>query len=543
MKRKIAPVVFLLYFIVQFILLLRVGFTWDEPSILFIGKRNLDFWVSGQWSKGPDYSIAVKPSDGLLRLVWGAKYYPPFLPTIAVALHEIFSTTLHLIPSIPGYHLAGFIIGFLGVVVLYLLLKELHFKESTSLGISLLYGLYPSIVGQMRNDMKDVPLAAAVIVLVYLFIKLLKSYPSNRSYLWTLLLGLAFGFSVLIKPTAAIMAGMFGVYGGVSLLFAKGRKGLAPFPVLLTQGIIVGVIMIVIVIGLWPWTWTDPLHLLTEALAFFRITGYKVPVLYFGATVVTGESVPWHYPFGVLLVQTPLPIIFLFVIGVIAALFKVKKEKDPLPLLFVLWVFLALFRFSLPMFLIYAKVRHLMDALPGMFILAAYGVEFLSKLFNSYVTLPKFSWRSVILGFAILHEIVIVFTFAPFEPSYFNIVAGGTKNVAEKQLFDVEYWGSGVKDAMDYLGRTVTKPVTVYTCTMAHIAKYYNTVNVKTVSSPVRADYFIIPNSRSYFELIFNKLDGNAQIVYTLKRAGAELLYVYKNTGNPFPQCGVESED
>jgi hypothetical protein len=544
LKNKfIVPLVFLLYFLIQFILVLRVGFTWDEPSILFIGKRNYDFWISGNWQYGPDYRPIAKSTDGPLRMVYGAKYYPPLLPTVAVTLHELFYTKLHLLPSVPAYHFAGLLVSFIGIIVLYALLKELGFGKWLSLGVSLLYGLYPSIAGQMRNDLKDVPLAAAVIVLVYLFIKLLHSYPKNISYFWTFCMGISLGLAILMKPTAALMVLIIIAYCLVSLVFPKGRRQLPPIPMILTQVLLIGILALVIVVFLWPRVWSNPVEQLLEAFNFLKTTGLMITVPYFGTIYRAGMGVPWHYPFGVLLVQTPPPLLVFFLTGIVGIFWNVKKTKNPLPLFFLLWVGIALFRFSLPGFLIYAKVRQLMDALPGLFIIGIYGIDFIGTIVHTYIPIRKSHVILALCGIALAHELFILVQFAPYEPSYFNFIVGGTKNVAEKQLFDSEYWGSSVREAMEYVDKAATKPVTVYTCTMAHLAKYFNTDKVTTVITAERADYFLIPNSKSYFGDIFTELEGNGKIVYTVRRAGTDLFYVYKSYGGLFPQCGSESED
>lgn len=545
MKKYVPALLFTLYFVVQCFTLLRVGFTWDEPSILFIGKRNLDFWVSGNWGQGPNYNPQILASDGPLRMVYGAKYYPPLLPTFAAVTHEIFTAKLHILPLVAGYNIAGFLIGFIGIVVLYLVLKELGFPLWISVSVSFLYGLYPSIVGQIRNDLKDVPLAAAVLVLVFCYLKLLKSWPRKRSYVYAVIFGISFGMAMLIKPTAGLMGLIMALYWGVSLLFAKTRSSRPKIPVLISQILIVGILAFVVILFFWPWIWTDPVLRLREAITFFRTTGYKVPVLYFGKIFITGDpqGVPWHYPFGVLIAQTPILVIALFIFGAIGAVLSVKKTKDPLPLFFLFWVTITIGRFTLPMFYIYAKVRHLMDGIPGLFILSAYGLQFLGwftpKAFKRYsITLGM-----LIVGLALVHELIIIVQFVPYEPSYFSGVVGGTKYIADNNQFDVEYWGSSIRESMEYIASHTDKPVTVYTCTMAHMAKYFDTDKVKTVKVALGADYYIIPNSRSWFGLLFPSLEASAKRFYTVKRTGAELMYIYKSENGHMPQCGSESED
>jgi hypothetical protein len=53
----------------------------------------------------------------------------------------------------------------------------------------------------------------------------------------------------------------------------------------------------------------------------------------------------------------------------------------------------------------------------------------------------------------------------------------------------------------------------------------------------------ILPNSASFFGTIYDRMSPQDDLVYTVTRSGADLLYVFKRGEHAFPQCGQESED
>ncbi len=147
----------------------------------------------------------------------------------------------------------------------------------------------------------------------------------------------------------------------------------------------------------------------------------------------------------------------------------------------------------------------------------------------------------IILIIIIGHEAYISYGFYPYEPSYFNFLVGGSGNVAKKQLFDIEYWGSGTREAMVYLN-SLHQPISVYSCLMRHLTMYYNAPTVQLLkSNPEYADYTIVPNSASWFLDPMRVSKEHQTLVYTVTRQGADLFYVYKNTARMGWRCGYET--
>jgi hypothetical protein len=149
----------------------------------------------------------------------------------------------------------------------------------------------------------------------------------------------------------------------------------------------------------------------------------------------------------------------------------------------------------------------------------------------------------VFIGLLIIgHLVWIDATHYPFEPGYYNAYVGGTKTIARKELFDADYWGSGVQQAMEFIKNTHKGKANVYTCQLLHLARFYGNDDVKAVSDGNLAQYVIVPNSPSYFggPIQFHKTYDT--LVYTVERAGAPMFYVFKRKAPTFWSCGPETE-
>jgi hypothetical protein len=75
------------------------------------------------------------------------------------------------------------------------------------------------------------------------------------------------------------------------------------------------------------------------------------------------------------------------------------------------------------------------------------------------------------------------------------------------------------------------------------MAKYYQTKTLTASREAEGAGYMIIPNSASFFGQIYDRMHPEEDLVYTVRRAGADLLYIFKRGAYGLPQCGQESED
>lgn len=520
MKKYIGVFLAIIVFGVQLALLPRTGLTWDEPSSFFFGRANLKFWLTGNRQYLTDLRNPKLFADSPFPYIYGEDTYPPFPFVVSSAFSWVLAEHLHVFPVIVAHHLGEVFLGAVGVWAMYGILSLIGIAVPVAAGTTILYALYPAIFGGMRADAKDIPLMSMLVVFIYCYLHFVRSL-SRRGFVkhvrWALITGIALGVAFATKPTAPIILVPLGVW---SLFAVRPLKRFIPLALL------VGLVGLAVFVFAWPWLWDNPAGKLLQVWQFFRIVGRGMPVQYFGATYQAGINVPLLYPFIILLVQTPIVLIGLGIVGMIVAV------RHKYRALFILWFWFGMLRFLVPGMIIYAKVRHFIDVMPAFFILVGFALQ---KIFSVRKNIFFF-----ITVFLIAQEISIAVTFFPYEPSYFNFLVGGAKHAAEKNLFDVEYWGSTVASAMQWIKNQPGTKV-VYACGMKHLAVFYKDASVTVSSTPDTGDFVLVPNAYSWFGGPLNVYMGAGKPVYTIRRAGADLMYIFRITSATW-WCGYETD-
>jgi hypothetical protein len=287
----------------------------------------------------------------------------------------------------------------------------------------------------------------------------------------------------------------------------------------------------------WPWLWDNPVGNLAASWQFFHTVGFGNVVTYMGGIYNAGFTLPWTFPYAALGTKTPIELLFLAIIGM-AAVGWAFRRGNSYALLAFFWFWLLIMRFLLPGMVIYDKVRHFIDAMPGFFLLIGFGLQWVASL------RPNKIWRIltvVIFLFAFGHELFIMARFYPYEPTYYNALIGGIQTVSAGRLFDTEQLASSVKEGIDFVNRQPGNP-SVYVCQVTHLAYFYAAPQVTVVRYPIPGSYVLIPNDYAYFSKAMVYYSNNARLVHTVTRDGGDLLYIYHVTGlDPF-YCGSESE-
>lgn len=106
MKKYLGIYLAALIFIIQLILLPRVGMSWDEPSSFFVGRANLKFWMTGNRAYLNDLRNKQLFADSPFPYIYGEDIYPPFQFLVSSATSYVFAEHLHLM-DVPTAHHAG----------------------------------------------------------------------------------------------------------------------------------------------------------------------------------------------------------------------------------------------------------------------------------------------------------------------------------------------------------------------------------------------------------------------------------------------------
>lgn len=541
MKKYIGLYIAIIVFCTQLMLVHGAGLTWDEPSNFFFGRANLNFWLTGNRAYLTDIKSKILFTNSPFFYLYGADVYPPFPSVVSSAFSWLFAEHTHLLPVIDAHHMGEVLLGSIGVAAFYGVAIEVGLTIPVAAATTLLFAFYPTIIGQMRADAKDIPLMSMLIVFVYCFLRFVKTLSQagfSRHVRWAILSGVALGLAFSSKPTAPIIAVPIAGWLIISMIsHASFRKAIGPLKRLVPLVLFIGFIGLVTFFFLWPWLWDNPVGNLAASWQFFHTVGFGNVVTFMGGIYNAGFTLPWTYPYVGLGTKTPIELLFLAFIG-IGAVLGAFRRGNSYALFVFLWFWLLILRFLVPGIVIYAQIRHFMDAIPGFFLLIGFGLQWI------YLLRPKKIWGIIavaIFVFSFGHELFIMARFYPYEPTYYNALIGGIKTVSAHRLLDVEHLASSVKEGIEFVNKQ-PGGVSVYVCQVTHLAYFYAAPNVRVVRKPEPGSYVLIPNDYAYFSKAIAYYSNNETLVHTVTRDNGDLLYIYQVTGlNPY-YCGPESD-
>ncbi len=239
------------------------------------------------------------------------------------------------------------------------------------------------------------------------------------------------------------------------------------------------------------------------------------PEVFFGRLMLT----PVFYYIVYFFITIPLLILCLFFIGVR----QIFKKKN-------IYLFSILIWFLLPFCLsIYSwrqhGLRYIIEIYPAISIISAIGFEFL------LLKLTKKPIYKLLFPITfIFYMLVNLWQIKPYYLDYFNELIGGVNTVYKYKLFQIGWWGEGLREAGLYIienaprrssvGLAVSPIHSVPPMPMLHVQKY-----------DIHREYdYVIVNTynvlRENFDDSFIKNNYNA--VYFVKADKAVLVTIYK---------------
>jgi hypothetical protein len=81
----------------------------------------------------------------------------------------------------------------------------------------------------------------------------------------------------------------------------------------------------------------------------------------------------------------------------------------------------------------------------------------------------------------------------------------------------------------------------IYACGLRHLAMFYKDPTITISTHPDIGDYVLVPNMYSWFGGPKNTYGGAAKPLHTVKRGGADILYVFKIVSAIW-WCGYETD-
>ena len=396
-------------------------------------------------------------------------------------------------------------IGVLGLAGCWKLGRALGGPRAGFIALVLLL-LTPNYYGQMFNNPKDIPFAAAGVWATYYSVRLLPSLPRPPLRL-VLKLGLAIGLALGVRVGGLLFLCYLGLLLGLSALWqgasarsvaaalAAGWTGL--WRVLLPAAAVADAVMLIF----WPWGQQDPLHNPLRALAFFSHQSFPYNTLFDGR-LVPASALPWEYlPTYIALALPELVLVLLLAAAVLAARGAAQPGLGQ-ERVAVLGLFLLGFSIAFPVAyaiaihaVLFDGMRHFIFVLPPIAVAAALAAD------RALVRLADFPYRAPVYAALGLYGVAHVATMVMLHPDqyvYYNAFVGGVDGA--KRRFKLDYWANSYAEDVKALAGILRRgygadfakqKFSVAVCGPPNSAAYYFPRNFRLVKQPSDADFFI----------------------------------------------------
>lgn len=441
----------LVFFIIGIMTLSNYGQNWDESLHFSRGKAYLHFFLTGKkdFSDLPlytkyfqkDNTILFKPldkpkkevsrrsiyEDNQLNFVFFMKDYghPPLSDIAASVFNYVLFQKLGFINDVDSFHIYCLLAASILVGVLYWWVAR-SYGSFAGVIASLSLALYPLFLGEAHYNIKDIPEA------VFYSFTLIGFYEAivRKSYLWMLISSLCFGFALGTKFNAVFLP--FILLPWIVVYFGSLKNVVKNIKFLLLSAMMMFVIGIGILYISWPYLWSSPILGLQNVISYYRGIGtdasFDPKFLTFFR--INTFAIQWIF------YSTPLVILIPTCVGFLYAFQKIWKHNDKKALLILLWFIVPIARVSMPNAGIYGGVRQIMEYIPAMAILSAFGFLYIRNRYGKRHLI--FSVLLICFFLPIAWKLVTMF---PNESVYFNPIIGGLKGAKERNLPE---WGQNL---------------------------------------------------------------------------------------------------
>lgn len=402
------------------------GVTWDEPPYFHASDLHtawtidlLDNSRRGEWRKSLD--------DQVIRSAWHWNPYnvphPPFSRIVSGFSKLLAQPALG---KISGYRVGPALFFALLVTLIFVWMRRL-FGGATGLFSALAVLTIPNLFGYAHFAVTDMPLAAMWFFTVYCFWKGLANWR------WSIVLGIVWGLAVSTKFPAL----------------------LAPVPLLLWAhwfhrnkyaNNLIAMIFVapIVMVATQPYLWHQPGLRVLEFLYEGVSRGYRPDTnftVFYSNQILFSHQLPWYYPFYLIGVTTPEPLILLALVAAVALV--TKRAHRETVVLFLGNAFFILLLGLMPGAVLHDSVRQMLSALPFIAALAGTGFHVLAawaevRLQNSPRLQMIQNRRAKLYGalfvLLALPPALDVYLSHPYQLSFYNRFIGGPRGAYERGL-------------------------------------------------------------------------------------------------------------
>lgn len=481
--------------------------TWDEQFDQDIGRFYLH-----QWSKGGVEALER-------RFIPLQRHYGPAFNIVVVALHELLHDRLRWVTNpVASHHMASLLATSLMLWATFWVGHRL-WGPAVGFGGATLLALLPQLVAHSQNNLKDTPLAMAFTVAVWAYVEMAR----GGRWWWAAVGGCAVGYAFAIKPNGLL----------VWVVIAPWLLLVAPLTwrrvvELVRAGAVSAAAATATVLAVWPYYRSQPWLRLQETLATFRHHVYNELVFYLGQHY-PAHDVPWHFPYVMLAVYTPVMVLLLVGFSLVLAVrawWQRRAAEAGAYLLGWLWLLVPPTVQVLSGAAKLDGIRHYLAVLPALALLAAAAAHQLWRwAAGNRLQRAGLGAAGVALGAYVLFVNV---SYHPYQNVYFNCLTGGTRGARER--FELDYWGVSLAAAAKWLNTHAPAGSRVWlTIPGQHFFKLDRS-RLHFVSGPSRRHHYKVNLIRGLLRTWDSEDDylrPRRQPVFAVRVAGADLLQIF----------------
>jgi hypothetical protein len=500
------------------------GVTWDEPPYFHASDLHIA-WITGLAANGLRGEWKESLDDKIIKSAWHWNPYnvphPPF-SRIVSGLSQLASAPI--LDKISGYRLGPALFFALLVTLVFQWTEEL-FGKAAGLFSALALILTPNLFGYAHFAVTDLPLAAMWFATVYCF------YKGLSNWRWSIALGVVWGLAISTKFPAllalvplVLWAHWFHRDKYANNLFAM--LFLAPIVMIATQPY------------LWHQTGLRVLEFLYEGIS----RGYRVDTnfgVFYSHQVLYSHQLPWYYPFFLVGVTTPEPLIILALLGIVS-LVKTRAHQSAVALFLLNGTFILLLG-VMPGAVLHDGIRQMLSVLPFIAVLAGAGFHLVATWLQCFAQ-NRLDFRGIgnmpakiygilflLLGF---NPALDLYLSHPYQLSFYNRLVGGIRGAYERGLETTYFLEALTPEFLRMMNEKLPKNASVNASFANTILVYYQREGLLRqdlkIADRGSIDYLVLLNRRSALSpRQRNLIDGASKPDISVGLAGVPLVSAF----------------
>ena len=502
------------------------GIAWDEPPYFHAADLHIAWILDWGTNIIEEGNVQKSLSDENIKAAWRWNPYhvphPPFSRIVSGVTKYVSSEWLGKASS---YRIAPGIFFAILVTVMFLWMRAL-FGVATGLFSAFALVAIPNIFGFAHIAVTDLPLASIWFLTTFCFWKGLNDWK------WSLACGLVWGLGLATKFPAILIPIPLILWAH---LFHRNRYVNNVFSMLFLGPLI----MVATQPYLWHQSGLRVLEFLYEGLSRGYRADANFPIYFFDQLYFT-HQLPWYYPFFLVGVTTPEPLLLLASISFLS-LISLRKGTSTV-VLFVLNVFFILGLGLLPGAVLHDGVRQMLPALPflaatagsGFYILAEWLLSLVRRSTQLQAVGNLRGKLTGALGVLILFSPVLdLYLCHPFQLSFYNRFVGGVRGAYHRGLEMTYSMEAFTPKFVDEINTKLPRNSIINASFANFMFRYYQREGRLradiTISDAESADYYILLNRRSALgsreRLLMN---GRTPIYLAEQLAGVPLVAVFE---------------